>query len=304
MQDSDSPTPSLRKGLTMQPTRSVCAFLLGALFVLPGLPALAGEAKGAPDWALAMKKVHARFKGTPGTLAQFGDSITVTMAYWAPLANPPKDLPPEMARALEVVKKRMKPECWAKWKGPGYGSNGSMTIRWADQNVAKWLEKLNPEVALIMFGTNDLGEVPLREYEEKTRAVVRRCLDNGTVVILSTIPPRSGRLEQARSYAEAVRRIAREEKVPLIDYFAEVLKRRPDDWDGALPKFKDAKGVYEVPTLISRDGVHPSNPSKDRDYSEESLRSNGYALRNYLSLLAYADVVRRVLGPAPAPVKP
>ena len=47
--------------------------------------------------------------------------------------------------------------------------------------------------------------------------------------------------------------------MPLIDYQAEILKRRPDDWDGALPKFKDVPGSeYEVPTLIARDGVHPS----------------------------------------------
>jgi lysophospholipase L1-like esterase len=273
------------------------AAALGALLPLavPALPTSAGEAKTVPDWVGPMKKVHARFSGTPGTLAQFGDSITVTMAYWAPLAHGPKNMPPEMARAYEVVKKYLKPECWAKWKGPGYGSNGSMTIRWAFDNIDTWLKKLNPETALIMFGTNDIGQVPLKEYEEKTRAVVRRCLANGTVVILSTIPPRHGLLGKSQQYAAVARKVAAEEKVPLIDYFAEVLKRRRDDWDGALPKFKDFKDVYQVPTLIAGDGVHPSNPSKFRDYSEESLRSNGYGLRNYLSLLAYADVLRRVL---------
>ena len=92
--------------------------------------------------------------------------------------------------------------------------------------------------------------------------------------------------------------MAKERKVPLIDYHAEILKRRPDDWDGSLPKFKDAaKDVYQVPTLISGDGVHPSNPKMFQDYSEESLRSNGYALRNYLTVIAYADVIRNVLQP-------
>jgi lysophospholipase L1-like esterase len=192
----------------------------------------------------------------------------------------------------------MKPDCWAKWKGPDFGSNGSMTIRWAHDNVDKWLTKHSPETVLIMFGTNDLGQLQLKEYEEKTRDVVQRCLKNGTVVILSTIPPRSGQLDKAKTFAEAVRKIAKEEKVPLVDYFAEVLKRRPDDWDGALPKFKEAgKDVYQVPTLISGDGVHPSNPAKFQDYSEESLKSNGYVLRNYLGLMAYAEVVRQVLQP-------
>jgi lysophospholipase L1-like esterase len=276
----------------MRRTSFLSAAVLGALALT--CPAPGGETK-APSWVGPMKQVHARFTGTPGTLAQFGDSITVTMAYWAPLAHGPKDLPPEMARDLELVKKHMNADCWAKWKGPQYGSNGSMTVRWAYDNLDRWLKKLNPETALIMFGTNDIGQVPLKEYEEKLRDVVRRCLKNGTVVILSTIPPRHGHLKQSEQYAEAVRKVAAAEKVSLVDYFAEILKRRPDDWDGALPKFKGEKDVYQVPTLIAGDGVHPSNPSKFRDYSEESLRSNGYHLRNYLSLRAYAEVIRRVL---------
>jgi lysophospholipase L1-like esterase len=280
----------------MRLSRMLCLLLAAPLALHTPCPA--GQGTETPAWVGRMKEVHARFKGERGTLAHFGDSVTVSLAYWAPLSGQPKNMPPEMARAHELVRKHMKPECWAKWRGPGFGSNGSMTIRWAHDHVEKWLTKLNPEVALIMFGTNDIGQVPLEEYEAKTRAVVARCLKNGTVVILSTIPPRGGRLEEARKYAEAARRVARAEKVPLIDYFAEALKRRPDDWNGALPQFKETKGdEYQVPTLIARDGVHPSNPAKFRDYSEESLRSNGYALRNYLSLLAYADVIHKVLQP-------
>jgi len=249
-------------------------------------------------WVEPMKEVHARFTGTPGTFAQFGDSITITMAFWAPLQGDPKGLSPEAARAHELVKRYMVKDCWNKWKGAGYGNEGGMTIRWAHQNVDRWLKKLNPEVALIMFGTNDLGQLDVKEYEQKTREVADRCLKNGTVVILSTIPPRSGLPEKSRQFADAVRKVAGELKVPLEDYYGEVLARRPDDWDGSLPKFKGGPGdEYQVPTLISRDGVHPSNPRKYQDYSEESLRHNGYVLRNYLTLLAYADVIRNVLQP-------
>lgn len=256
----------------------------------------------APDgWVEPMKKVHAKFSGAKGTFALFGDSITVSLAFWAPLAGEPKNMSKDMARAHALVKKYMKPECWNKWRGPQFGNQGSMTIRWAHANVDAWMKKLNPEVALIMFGTNDIGQVPVKEYEEKTRDVVERCLQNGTIVILSTIPPRSGRFKESRQLAEIVRKIAKEKQVPLIDYFDETLKRRPDDWDGALPKFKDAPGdVYQVPTLISRDGVHPSNPQKYRDFSEESLRHNGFGLRSYLALMSYADVIRKVLQPEPS----
>jgi lysophospholipase L1-like esterase len=194
----------------------------------------------------------------------------------------------------------MNEDCWAKWRGPEYGNNGSMTIRWAHENVQKWLKAHNPEAAVIMFGTNDLFQVPLKEFEEKTADVVEHCLANGTVVLLTTLPPCSGRLEQSQEFADAVRRVAKEKKVPLIDYHAEILKRRPDDWDGTLPKFNEIKDVYEVPTLISRDGVHPSNPKAHRDFSEESLSKNGFLLRSYLTLMAYGEVIERVLAPSEA----
>jgi len=265
---------------------------LSLLFLLLALPLHADE----PAWVAPMKDVHAHFKGTAGTLAAFGDSITVTLAFWAPLQGEPKNMPADMAAALATVRGHMKPDCWAKWKGPAYGSEGGMTIRWADENVDRWLKKLNPEAAVILFGTNDLSGLDRKEFRAKTASVVDRCLKNGTVVLLTTLPPRSGALEKARDFADAVRAVAKEKHVPLIDYQAEILRRRPDDWDGSLPKFKDVKGgEYEVPTLIARDGVHPSFPKAHQDYSADSLSKSGYALRNYLTVVAYADVIKRVL---------
>jgi len=152
-----------------------------------------------------------------------------------------------------------------------------------------------------MFGSNDVGQMDELEYETKTREVVERSLANGTIVILSTMPPRSGSLEKSKRFAEAVRKIAREEHVPLVDYFVGILQRRPDDWDGSLPKFKGLPGdEYQVPTLIARDGVHPSAPKAfANDYSEKALRNSGYGLRNHLTLLAYAEVIEKILRPSP-----
>jgi len=251
-----------------------------------------------PAWLDTVKEIHARFKGTPGTFAQFGDSITVTMAFWTPLQYERKNASPEMEAAFKRVSAYMKPECWRAWKGPEFGSEGGMTIAWAHQNIDKWLKKLNPEVALIMFGTNDLRQIQPAEYEQKTREVVKKCLENGTIVILSTIPPRSGMARQSKGSADIVRKIAAELKLPLCDYFAECLKRRPDDWDGTLDKFKDHKG-YDVQTLISADGVHPSTAKEfQNDYSETGLKTSGYTLRNYLVLMSYDEVIKSVLQPA------
>lgn len=249
-------------------------------------------------WLDEMASVHRRFTGKGGTFAQFGDSITVTQAFWSPLLYARKNAPDAMERAFEQVRGYLRPECWRDWKGGRFGSEGSRTIRWAHENIDGRLERLNPEVALIMFGTNDLNSVGIQEYESKTRAVVRKCLDNGTVVILSTIPPRHGFVDRSAAYARVVRDIARRMRVPLVDFHAEILSRRPDDWDGAMDKFSQYRG-YDVPTLLARDGVHPSHPKLyQNDYSAEALSRCGYSLRNYLVLMKYAEVIG-ALGLAP-----
>jgi hypothetical protein len=204
-----------------------------------------------------------------------------------------------MERAHRIVADRLRPECWREWKGPEFGNQGGQTIGWADENVRAWLERLNPEVVIFMFGTNDLPNLEADEYRNKLRSVVRKCLDRGTVVILSTIPPRHGFAAKAVQFAEAARQVARELSVPLVDYHAEILKRRPNDWDGTLVEFKGFEG-HDVPTLLARDGVHPSAPRiYQDDYSEQALRSSGYALRNYIVLMKYAEVIEALstLGP-------
>jgi len=292
--------PEIKYSMSQVPT--LCWLLiLGMGPAFASLSVLRADEKhhDDPEWCDAMAAVHARFKGQRGTFAHFGDSITLSMAFWSPLQDEPQDLSPTAARSYRRVKDYMSADCWSKWKGPEYGNESSMTIRWAHHNIDDWLKRLDPEVALIMFGTNDLRQVELAEYKRKMGEVVRRCLKNGTIVILNTIPPRSGMLKESRMYAEAAAAVAREEQVPLVDYFGEILRRRPDDWDGTLQKFSGVPGDdYQVPTLISRDGVHPSNPrSYVAKFSPEALNNNGYGLRSYLVLLAYSRVIERVLDP-------
>src|SRR5947208_1212014 len=152
----------------MNPLRAVLSVL--------ALAAPAARAADPPEWVEPMRKVHAKFAGTPGTFVLLGDSITHSLAFWAPWEYAPKTLPAEIARDLDAVRKHTKPECWAKWRGPAYGNQGSMTIRWAHENVDAWLKKLNPEAAVLMFGTNDLTQLGEKEFEQKTREVVERCL--------------------------------------------------------------------------------------------------------------------------------
>lgn len=277
---------------------SLTIAVLLSLHVFGGM-AIADDAETAsPAWVDAMREVHARFEGEKGSLALFGDSITVSLAFWAPLEGEPKGLSEDLRQDLRIAKARLLPETWRGQRGSDFGNEGGMTVRWAHENVDAWLKKLNPEVAVILFGTNDLTSLDVEEYRTKLREVVERCLGNGTVVLLTTIPPRHGLEEKSAAFAQIARDVAKELRVPLIDYAAAIHERRPDDWDGAAETFADPKAdVYDVPTLLARDGVHPSSPSGFRTYSEDDLNRNGFSLRSALTLKAYADVVRGVLEP-------
>ena len=82
----------------------------------------------AKDCFEPMKQVHARFKGQKGTFAQFGDSITVSLAFWAPLQYGRKGIGAEGEAAFKLVNGHMKKDCWDKWRGPRFGNEGRILL--------------------------------------------------------------------------------------------------------------------------------------------------------------------------------
>ncbi len=93
-------------------------------------------------------------------------------------------------------------------------------------------------------------------------------------------PPCWGRKRAVRDVNQIIKDVAKKHQVPMVDFHAEILKRRPNEsWQG---------------TLISKDGVHPSG-GKTNVYTAENLKDCGYALRNWLNFLAGRKVYFRVL---------
>ena len=123
-----SPALSSRRA-TKPPVCSRCRLVGLLLAALLGWTAPCLAADLGADWVEPMKQVHARFTGSRGTLALFGDSITVSLAFWAPLEADPKGMDPALSRAHQKVKTYMKRECWRQWRGPAFGNEGRMTIR-------------------------------------------------------------------------------------------------------------------------------------------------------------------------------
>jgi len=263
-------------------------------------PALAGD-----YWVEPMRRAHARFEGKKGQCVLYGDSITYSMAFLGTAAWGEKiaykNVSAETLVDLEAVWAHADRAFWRE-RDPSLGHQGAMRSDWFLSNIDGWQSRMKPEACVILFGTNDLGGLCPPEYTENMAACVRRILGDGTVPMLTTVPPASGRERFIDDYYRASWIIARHFRIPVIDYCGEILRRRPNDWDGALPqhreKVKDEKGrvdEYEVHAPISADGTHPSNPKPYRgDFSEEALNNNGYVLRDYLTLRKYGEVIRKV----------
>jgi len=196
----------------------------------------------ADYWVTPMSQVHSNFTGDPGTIARFGDSISVDQSFFTPLEFSHQNASGEAATALSWIQGYLPSEAW-DWQSPANGTLDSTTSEFplaVEQNpplrnIDHWLANLNPEMAVIMWGTNDLVNVTLPSFVVNMREVVSTVKANGTIPILTTVPPRHNFEIEAGNFAQAIRDLAIEQEVPLIDFHQEILTRNPGDtWDGAL----------------------------------------------------------------------
>ena len=256
-----------------------------SLIVLTVVIAPAALGDEQPYWVDAMRAVHSGFDGNAGYVAQFGDSITYSMAFWSPIGW---DEPEKYFTSDDGLPKRPEHARWRdtlqgmRAKGPEHGNYSGWRVGNVLMAMDKVLRDKKPEAAIVMVGTNDIsgGKVP-EGYRKGLEEIVRKCLDAHCVPILNTIPPRRSHQEAVAKANEIIRQVARQQKVPLADYYAECLRRRPgNSWDG---------------TIISSDGVHPTG-GKTNVYTEDNMKVSGYALRNWVNFLAVRQLYFRVLS--------
>ena len=258
------------------------------ILTVVGQSVLAADNPGTlrPEVVKAMRAVHTGFKGTRGRVAQFGDSITYSMAFWSPMSwdDPQRFLNQDDGLPKTPAKGRWRDAIQgARDKGPKFGNYSG----WRVGNLLKTMDAVlvrdRPESAIIMIGTNDISgnRVPAG-YRAGLESIVDKCLKAHCVPILNTIPPRRGHDKSVKAINAIIRDVAAKQKLPLADFYAACLRARPGNtWDG---------------TIISKDGVHPSG-GKTNLYNEENLKTSGYALRNWVNFLAVREIYFRILHP-------
>jgi lysophospholipase L1-like esterase len=270
------------------------------------VPAVRGEEKPLPqpwDYVKSMKKTAARFKGRPGVVLHIGDSITHANPYgqWARGGQGRTD---EDKAALTWMHAGANDDSDGWWLasfdhpdgGRSYTACGGITTgemlaggKNKMPSLAQLLDQYKPQMVVLMLGTNDVSaNRTVAAYKADMEKAVDLILEHGVICILSTIPPHVGKPELAKKYNDALRELAKARELPLIDYEWEILKRRPDDWNG---------------TLLNKNDVHPTAQQGEITASSEptaeNLRNSGYLLRGWLSVKKIAEVKRTVLDGKP-----
>ena len=253
------------------------------------------------DYAESMRRVAKEFKGREGVVIHIGDSITHANPYgqWARGGQGRSE---EDLAALKWMHLGADDDTDGWWlartdlpEGRSYTAAGGLRMdqllaggRGSLPTLAKTLELYKPQVAVLMLGTNDVsGSRKVEDYRRDAEKAVDTILAEGCICILSTIPPHPGNPKLSGEYNAALRKIAARRKLPLIDYEREILKRRPEDWNG---------------TLMNKDDPHPSaGDEKINSASEptaDNLRTSGYLLRGWLSVKKIAEVKKTVIDAA------
>ncbi|MBW3625954.1 MAG: cellulase family glycosylhydrolase, partial [Armatimonadetes bacterium] len=182
-------------------------------------------------WVTPMRAVRKRFTGQPGTVGIYGDSITFGSQFFAPLFTDGYTADPRTLADLDRFRERV-PAFVAEWKGEAHGNVSGWRITRALPLLPQFLRQDNPEVALIMFGTNDMNHGTAEEvgFEMNLENFVQQVMSNGTVPILSTLPPKKGMDRQVAAFNTIIKRVANNYHLPLMDYNGAMIRRRPASW--------------------------------------------------------------------------
>jgi gluconolactonase len=252
------------------------------------------------DYAAPMKKVAAKFRGTEGVVIHIGGSMTIANPYGSWPRNG-KGKTEEDTAILKWMHTEAKDKTDGWWlcrteleHYRAYTSeSGLKSAMFFDggkrglPTLEKMLAEYKPRMVTIECGIYDVEDgVPLDTYRKNMAKALDLILDRGAIPVLNAIPPFKAQLDRTKQFNDALRELAKERGIPVLDLEREILIRRPDDWFGSL---MDRIHL----TAEQTGGKIGSEPTA------ENLRKSGYQLRGWLTVRKIAEIKRRVLDERP-----
>jgi len=228
--------------------------------------------------AEAMKKVNDRFTGVDHSFIGIGDSITASFAWVLDFTWRDLDHTPSWRKSAGYVFVPRGPEHCSQGGWRTTNAVGDLDGRARPTVIEYALANDRPEVATVMYGTNDIVNVPVEVYAKNLRFIVEKCLEHNCVPILCvptryTWKKRSGEMFDVTRYFPEIRRIAEETNVPVISLH-HLFENEPD------------------PLSLLSDGVHPTNHGQESPY-RLSDRTAGYNVINHAVYHMYRGLIER-----------
>ena len=257
------------------------------------------------DWAKEMIPVAKRFKGTEGMIVCMGDSITYAnqSTRWARSVSSNgqggyTDTDKAILRWSHAYEGEKPTNGWnlAAVDRPSGRSETAASGIQTDQyikggfhnlpSLQAILEKYNPQVAFVLLGTNDARGRKADDVLKDMNTIVETCLGNGTIPVLTTLPPtaNAGMHARVKEINDRYLSLAAARKLPIIDLYGEMVSRQPGGkWKG---------------TLVGPDGIHLTHTLSAGPPTEENLANCGYLLRCWLTVQKLKDVKAKVVDKA------
>lgn len=226
---------------------------------------------------------------TPGKVIELGDSMTFSMAYGA-WANGGQGQTSEDLSIINWMYGNVN-DNRNGWYLSGAGVTANSSAGWGlVDTVLNDSRATDAKIAVLMFNTPSSNPSDVSLVQTKINQLIAK----GILPVLSTIPPRTAANYDATigdPYNNALRALAQQNSLPIIDYSKEILLRRPN-------------GTW-ANTLISSDGVHPSggvngytaysdpyasggNPATHT--TGDATLNSGYLLRTWLTIQKIKEI--------------
>ena len=157
----------------------------------------------------------------PVRVVAFGDSITGVYYHsgsqraWCAM--------------LGIALERAFPQ--AKVEMVNAGISGNTTVN-ALARIKPHVLAKQPDLTVVMFGMNDVTRIPIASYETNLRKIIDDCVAAGSAVVLCT--PNNVYANGARpnskldQFSDVVRKLAKEQHLPLVDFYRLWTKYRED----------------------------------------------------------------------------